>query len=270
MDKIPVLMYHQCGVAGSACDNFSVGRDTFKEQMDYLHDNGFAGVSLQRLLAEQEYLKGEAQAADLRDTRKKVVLTFDDGDKSHFDAVFPILRNLGFTATFFVTVNDIGKDGRMDWTMIYDLSRAGMDIGSHGMSHVFFPGQTPYAILNEFVLSKQVLEKYTRKRVHFVSIPHGFYNQQILTIARDAGFKSVCVSDAGYMKMDEDFFLVKRYTIRKKYGMQAFKSIVNGKPAFFLNLMENLRTGLRHGLGYQVYDRLRKWTVRGSKKTAEG
>lgn len=257
-------MYHQCGPLDSASDGFSVSQEMFRAQMEYLHHNGFVGVSLQRLFAEQEYIKGEASATGkgavhpeelTGDTRKKVVLTFDDGDKSHFDSVFPVLKSLGFTATFFVTVNDIGKEGRMDWTMIYDLSKNGMDIGSHGMSHSFFPGQASYVVLNEFLLSKQILEKYTRKRVNFISIPHGFYNKQILTIARDAGFKSVCVSDAGYIQMDNDLFLVKRFTVRRKYAMAAFRSIVAGNPGFFLNLMENIRSFLRHALGYQVYDR---------------
>lgn len=270
--KIPVLLYHSfCSDTDKEAGNFTVTFDRFREQMDYLHKNGYAAVSLEKFFEEQEYWsKDEPKSeAKFKDTRKKVVLSFDDGNVSNYFFALPLLKEFGFTATFFVTVNDIGKTGRMDWTMIYDLSRAGMDIGSHGMSHSFFPGLAPYVLLNEFVLSKQVLEKYTRKRVNFVSIPHGFYNRQILAIARDAGFKSVCVSDAGYMDMDKELFLVRRYTMRKKYRLAAFKSIIQGKPAVFLNLKENVRSGLRHGLGYQVYDRLRRWIGPGRKRAVE-
>lgn len=262
MEKIPILLYHECSVAGG--NAFSTRQEDFRSQLEYLHHNGFCAVSLQRLFSEWEYFKDEKKPqAGFADTRRKIVLTFDDGDRTHFDFVFPLLKGMGFSATFFVTVNDIGKEGRMDWSMIYELSRNGMDIGSHGMSHTFFPSLKPYPLLNELLYSKQVLEKYTRKRVNFISIPHGFYNQEVLTIARDAGFKAVCVSDAGYNDVTgEEVFLLKRFTMRRRYGMPEFKSIVKGRPKLFLTMQENMRTTLRRGLGYQVYDRFRNLVFR--------
>jgi peptidoglycan/xylan/chitin deacetylase (PgdA/CDA1 family) len=146
----------------------------------------------------------------------------------------------------------------MDWTMIYELAKGGMDIGSHGMSHTFLTGQSNYAVLNELLASKQVLEKYTRRRVDFVAIPHGFYNKQILTIARDVGFKAVCVLDTGYNNFfDDGMFLLRRFPVRKGYGLNMFKSIVAGRPSLRLQAAEKTRSSLRHVLGYQVYDRFR-------------
>ncbi len=267
MDKIPILLYHDCCSAqDGACGGLNIAQDDFRRQMEYLHHNGYACVSLARLLAEREYVKGEKRT-DGRplkpeevtgDTRKKVVLTFDDGYKSQFDFVLPILKEAGFSATFFVVVNEIGKAGRMDWTMIYELAKGGMDIGSHGMSHTFLTGQSNYAVLNELLASKQVLEKYTRRRVDFVAIPHGFYNKQILTIAHDVGFKAVCVLDTGYNNFfDDGMFLLRRFPIRKGYGLNMFKSIVGGRPSLRLQAAEKTRSSLRRVLGYQVYDRFR-------------
>ncbi|MFB3918720.1 MAG: polysaccharide deacetylase family protein [Candidatus Velamenicoccus archaeovorus] len=268
MNKIPILLYHDCCPSPDAASSgLNVLQDDFRRQMEYLHHNGYACVSLARLLAEREYIRGEKKA-DGRplkpeevtgDTRKKVVLTFDDGDKSHFDFVFPILKEAGFSATFFIVVNEIGKPGRMDWTMIYELAKGGMDIGSHGMSHAFLTGQSNYAVLNELILSKQVLEKYTRKRVDFLAIPDGFYNKQVLTIARDVGFRAVCTLDTGYNDfLDEHMFLLRRFPVRKGYGLNIFKSIVGGFPSLRVQAMERTRSSLRRALGYQVYDRFRR------------
>ncbi|MDD5020007.1 MAG: polysaccharide deacetylase family protein [Candidatus Omnitrophica bacterium] len=272
MEKIPILLYHDCcpGKNG-AVGGFDVTQEDFRSQMEYLHRNGFRALSLARLLAEREYFR-EEKTPDGRplkpeevtgDTRKKVVLTFDDGDKSNFDLVLPVLKEMGFSATFFVTVNEIGKEGRMDWEMIYELAKSGMDIGSHGMTHSFLTGHNDYTVLNELLLSKQVLEKYTRKRVDFLSIPHGFYNKKILTIARDVGFKAACVSDAGYNDfLDNQTFLLKRFPMRRGYRLNTFKSIVNGLPSLSVQALEKARTFLRHVLGYQVYDRFRRAMVK--------
>lgn len=231
-------------------------------------------VSLEKMTAEVEYWKSEAGSTkpeNLKpsDARKKVVLTFDDGDLSNYHFALPILKEKGFSATFFVTINEIGKEGRMDWQMIYDLSRNGMGIGSHGLNHSFLTAHNNYTVLNELLMSKQILEKYIRKRVDFLSIPQGFYNKRILTIARDVGFKAVCVSDAGFNDFSSDnLFLLKRFTMRKNYGINAFRSVIACQPSLIVSAGENIRTISRKMLGYQVYDRFRQLKHK-EKKTEE-
>ena len=272
MDKIPILLYHDCCSSTiKPKDNFAVTWENFKEQMEYLHQNGFVAVSLEKMMAEVDYWKqepkGEGRSATdekLKDTRKKVVLTFDDGDISNYHFVLPILKEKGFTATFFVTINEIGKENHMDWTMVYDLSRNGMGIGSHGLNHTFMTGYNNYTLLNELLASKQILEKYTRKRVDFLSIPRGFYNKRILRIASDVGFKAACISDAGFNDFyADDLFLLRRFTMRNNYKLGAFKSIACGSPSIMINAAESTRTFLRRTLGWQVYDRARSLGVRG-------
>lgn len=265
MDKVPILLYHDfCSETDRSKDSFAVTWDNFKKQMDYLHHNGFIGVSLEKMVAEAEYWRDEGRARTkdekiIKDTRKKVVLTFDDGDLSNHHFVLPILKERGFSATFFITINEIGKEGRMDWPMIYDLSRNGMGIGSHGLNHSFLTAHNNYTVLNEFIMSKQILEKYIRKRVDFLSVPRGFYNKRVLTIARDVGFKMVCVSDAGFNDFSsEQVFVLKRFTFRRNYSLGIFRSIVAGAPLGIVSASENIRTFLRRILGWQVYDKLRR------------
>ncbi|MEK7850026.1 MAG: polysaccharide deacetylase family protein [Candidatus Omnitrophota bacterium] len=262
MNKTPILLYHDfCSQTDNHKDNFCVTWENFKQQMDYLHENGFAAMSLAKFIAEQEYWRSEETKEEkaIKDTRKKVVLTFDDGDISNYHFVLPILKEKGFTATFFVTINEIGKEGRMDWTMIYDLTRNNMDVGSHGLSHSFLTAHNNYTVLNELLMSKQILEKYTRKRIDFLSIPQGFYNKRVLAIAKDVGFKAACVSDIGFNDFQsEDLFLLKRFTMRRNYRIGAFRAIVQGAPQITVRAAESLRTRMRNMLGWQMYDRIRQ------------
>jgi peptidoglycan/xylan/chitin deacetylase (PgdA/CDA1 family) len=264
MTNTPILLYHDfCSETEKHKGNFSVTWERFKEQMDYLHKNGFSAVSLSKFIAEEEYWREEdgrqkSEDGSPKDTRKKVILTFDDGDISNYHFVLPILKEKGFSATFFVTINEIGKKDKMDWVMVYDLSRNGMDIGSHSLNHTFLTAHSNYILLNELLMSKQILEKYTRKRVDFLSIPRGFYNKRVLGIARDVGFKAVCVSDAGYNNFSaENVLVLKRFTMRRQYKLKAFKSIVSGRPHVTITAAENLRSSLRNILGWQMYDKLR-------------
>jgi len=267
-NSVPILMFHDIHADNAGPkDNFSVAESDFRKQIEYLHHNGYAGVSLANFLkGKQEEESPSHQVTkspeeqNVPDTRKKVILTFDDGDISNHTVAAQVLKGAGFTATFFITVNEIGKDGRMSWENIYELSRQGMDVGSHGMTHVFFPSMSSYNLLNELLASKQVLEKYIRRRVDFLSVPRGFYNKGILDIARDVGFKAVCVSDAGYNDfLDEDIFCLRRFAMRHSYTLAAFRSIVAGAPQLNVVALENLRTFLRGVLGYQFYHRLRVW-----------
>ena len=67
-----------------------------------------------------------------------VVLTFDDGVRSHYDFVAPILSQVGFGATFFITeglrfLED--KTRYLTWEQVADLDARGFEIGNHTRHH---------------------------------------------------------------------------------------------------------------------------------------
>lgn len=78
---------------------------------------------------------------------KKVVLTFDDGVKSHYTRVAPLLNEYNMKATFFVTsrdlwwrphgnLNDIVRcEKNMSWEEARRLHDDGFEIGNHTWSH---------------------------------------------------------------------------------------------------------------------------------------
>src|SRR5713101_8429066 len=67
---------------------------------------------------------------------KTVVLTFDDAVKSHRTFVAPLLKDLNFRATFFVThlwMDDAANF--MTWREIAEIHRLGFEIGNHAWTH---------------------------------------------------------------------------------------------------------------------------------------
>ncbi|QXD23192.1 polysaccharide deacetylase family protein [Opitutia bacterium ISCC 51] len=65
-----------------------------------------------------------------------VVLTFDDAVKSHRTFVAPLLKELGFGATFYVTYNWMDDtENFMRWEDIKELHELGFEIGNHTWTH---------------------------------------------------------------------------------------------------------------------------------------
>jgi len=70
---------------------------------------------------------------------KLVVLTFDDSVASHHRVVRPLLKSLGFGATFFISEGfsfRTNKTDYMTWEQIAELHRDGFEIGNHTRDHL--------------------------------------------------------------------------------------------------------------------------------------
>src|SRR6185503_1775355 len=92
---------------------------------------------------------------------KVVVLTFDDAVKSHRTFVAPLLKELGFGATFFVTHRWMADGANfMTWEDIAEIHRMGFEIGNHSWTHGNFSSPKEAARLPaELALVESELQK---------------------------------------------------------------------------------------------------------------
>src|SRR5262245_53028364 len=100
-----------------------------------------------------------------------VVLTFDDASKSHFTVARPLLKRLGFGATFFITEGFDFTDNKRDymtWEEIAQLHRDGFEIGNHTRDHKAVTSKT----VGE--LPEQVRSIAARCREHGIPEPVSF------------------------------------------------------------------------------------------------
>ena len=79
-----------------------------------------------------------------------VVLTFDDGNKSDFTYVAPLLKQYGFSATFYITegLNFLeNKEYYLTWEEVHQLHQSGFEIGNHTRHHKNVTSQTQEELL---------------------------------------------------------------------------------------------------------------------------
>jgi peptidoglycan/xylan/chitin deacetylase (PgdA/CDA1 family) len=108
-------------------DKYWVPVAQFREQLERMRRGRFRVARLREFAGS-----GDAPGAG----ESVVGLTFDDGRVSDYETAYPLLRELGWEADFFVNTATVGSKGFLSWSQIAEMHRGGMSIQSHGHDHV--------------------------------------------------------------------------------------------------------------------------------------
>jgi peptidoglycan/xylan/chitin deacetylase (PgdA/CDA1 family) len=208
---LPILMYHHIDNDNSSKrskQELTVTPEEFRKQLDLLQEKNYETVSITDLETallnqNQDFFQG-----------KKVMLTFDDGWKEHYETVFPELQKRNMTGVFGI-YNDYRA---LSDKQLQEMSNHGMDIISHSVSHCMLAsarvgdgqknpeggeyqpcqnsrygfGNNPLMptkeVEYELQKSKQTLEDITNQNVNALIYPYGSYNQTTLDKMDKAGY----------------------------------------------------------------------------------
>lgn len=146
-----------------------------------------------------------AEFADRRTAhaaQRTFLLTFDDGYESLAQNAYPVLADLGFTATTFLVTDYVGKtntwDVRYTWRRLPHLSWGqvehwrgrGFDFASHTASHRRLTWLPDLEVEAELHRSRDVLTgRLGPEAGRAIAYPFGAVNAQIIRHARQAGYE---------------------------------------------------------------------------------
>lgn len=231
MRGISVLMYHAledrehpAGAKDPGEQLYVLQVSQFREQMEYLKREGYRTFLL-------DELQGLAEWPD-----KAVVLTFDDGHESNYTLALPILQEFGFKAHFFVTTGWIGTPYFMSEEQVKGLHKAGMGIGSHGVTHAFFDDMAKQECENEFLQSMDTLRDITGKKITLFSAPGGRVGTNVACLAESLGLKILCTSLPGVMLKSGQWHSVPRFALQRDMWADVFDAIVKNDEAYMCRL----------------------------------
>ncbi len=264
--KIPLLLYHDIKAddydlrtVEPSLKPYILKKTEFLRQMEWLYNQGYRVVSL-------DELRGMDLPANQLNT-KTVCLVFDDGWLSNYEIAYPSCLRFGFKATFFVTIENIGRQEMMGWPQIQELAKNKMTIGSHSITHRIPIRLSDKELEYELSESKRILEEKINKKVEFFSTPTGFNDKRIEKIAKQSGYKGMCVSlvevNPAFNK-NSDFVILKKIGIRRNYSFRIFKGIVEGKIYILLSLRlkQRVRNIFKSILGIKNYLQLKSFILK--------
>ncbi len=183
---VPILCYHN--LATQAKGRLVLAASAFEEQMRYLKKEGYRVISLAEFV---EFMSFKRQLP-----RKSVVLTFDDGYRSFREFAYPILKELGFTATLFVYTEYVGA-GRsaFSWEDLKTLAGEGFDIQAHSKTHGDLrraPNETEAQFTRRMQAElEQPLALFQQRigsRPHYLAYPYGRQDDDVVKKAREYGY----------------------------------------------------------------------------------
>jgi peptidoglycan/xylan/chitin deacetylase (PgdA/CDA1 family) len=217
--RIPILMYH------SISDREADGRhpyfDTrtsprvFEQHMKLLRDLNYSVISPATVVAKFDKKDME--------NRKCAVITFDDGFRDFYTNAFPILTKYGFTATMYLPTAYIQQQNQsfkgmncLSWNEVRELQRAGMQFGSHTVTHPVLKQISHSELETELRRSKQTIEQELGDAVTSFAYPYAFpeedreFSHRLRGALEGAGYQNGVSTVIGSTHSLEEKFFMKR------------------------------------------------------------
>jgi peptidoglycan/xylan/chitin deacetylase (PgdA/CDA1 family) len=190
-------MYHRVGLvpAGARYIENYVLPEQFERQLAALIGWGYTPIAL------EDWLDFRAGHRGL--PRQPIGLTFDDGYRSSYDIVWPLLRHYNATATMFLVTDCIGGTNRWDRDELQEpllnareiaaMQAGGIHFGSHTCTHRALVDLSVAEALEELTRSRERLEELLRCPVVTLAYPYNKHNARIHSLARGAGYKAAVI-----------------------------------------------------------------------------
>lgn len=236
-DGAPILLYH-CVSSGNAppVDPFAVSEDAFARQIAQLVER-YSLVTVQELVGRLE--RGEAHGS--------AAVTFDDGFRCTLTRALPVLQAHGARATVFVDTGRLDGGGpalRSD--DVLELDEAGMEIGSHSVTHRNLVDLDERALRHEVTESRVALEELLDREVVGFAHPFGRYDERVREVVREAGYSYACTCRQHRTNHGgDDPYQLTRVEINGTDGPRRFDAKLRGRYAPLYSAWYRMNPGTR-------------------------
>lgn len=227
--KVPVLCYHRFGV--EVVDSMTIKNSAFAEQMEWLKTNGYTVIPLDTAM---QYLHGKVKTIPA----KSVVITVDDGHKSVYSDMAPIVKKYKIPVTLFIYPSAISNAKyAMTWEQLRDLETTKLfHVESHTYWHPNFKKEKKMLSAEEYAKSvdkqlngsKKKLEEKTGHEIKYLAWVFGIYDDALLVDAKKAGYGAAFTIDRKHASSSNNPMALGRYMVVSKHTIKDFQHMVDG------------------------------------------
>ncbi|MFM8561666.1 MAG: polysaccharide deacetylase family protein [Solirubrobacterales bacterium] len=212
---VPILMYHvvKAPAPGTPQAELWVPAETFRQTIADLKEAGYAGVTMEQVHAA--WNGGPGLPA------KPVVVSFDDGYLSHYEAAMPILRRAGWPGVLNLKTGNIDPEGGIAPWQVKALVAAGWEIGAHTITHADLTTLDAAGLDREVAGSRKELEKEFGVKVNTFCYPAGKYDAEAEQAVKRAGFTTATTVDPGVASPKDNPLLLPRVRVNGSDSPQA-------------------------------------------------
>ena len=233
---VPILMYHSVSEEQEVVAPYyrlATEPQRFAEQMQWLDDAGYVGISLEEALRFLDRVRPGG--------RLPVAITFDDGYRNVYTTAWPILRGRGFGATVYLPTGYIGCErksflGRpcLNWAEVRELQAQGVHFGSHTVSHPVLHNLPMESVESELRCSKESIEDALGQKVTGFAYPYAFpqedrsFSRRLVDCLRECGYETCVTTVIGRAHSAGEFLRLKRLPVNSCDDRDLFMAKLRG------------------------------------------
>jgi peptidoglycan/xylan/chitin deacetylase (PgdA/CDA1 family) len=200
--------------------------------LKYLSDNGYRVILWRSLVITSR--KPPLPGA--------VAITVDDGHKSIYTDMLPLVKKYQIPVTLFIYPSAISNATyAMTWSQLRELKETGLfDLQSHTYWHPNFkkdkarlkPAEYETSVVMQLKKSKERLEKEFSARVNMLAWPFGIYDDDLIRKAKEAGYVATFSMERHPASNDDNVMILPRFLMTNGERAKTFaRSFLKGEKS---------------------------------------
>jgi peptidoglycan/xylan/chitin deacetylase (PgdA/CDA1 family) len=140
---------------------------------------------------------------------RPIVLSFDDGYRSHVTAARPILAARHWPGVLNLDVSNLAPAWGVGVRGVRRLIAAGWEIDAHSLTHPDLTALSGAALTHEVAGSRIEIRRRFGVTARFFCYPAGRYDAEVVAAVRAAGFEGATTVEPGLAVWSEPFTLAR-------------------------------------------------------------
>lgn len=222
---VPVLVYS--AFSEQTSDVFSMKRDRFRAQLQYLKDNGITPLTLEEFVRFIEF--GD------HIPERSVLITIDDVGQNTFEIAFDELQRFGFPATVFVCTDLVAdRTGALSWDRIRTMRDAGMAIEHRTKTLRNLARRMGGETLEDYIINVDreltvaslTFQSELGQRPSWLAYPFGTLNEAVVELLRKNGFRGAFTMEERVSPFFVDNYAIPRIRMPGDISMDAYAEVM--------------------------------------------